>query len=256
VEVEVYKPSSLEEAAEVLSRSIGPDRWLVFFGECYTEYEGRAASRTTPGDMLVIVKPSGSVIVHGPRGFRPLNWQPDTGSIVVRLHEDLLELVAVRRRPREVLRVRCARIHGVMAGAGAREGVFWMFVNEYEIRDYLALNPHVIEEGLRIVEKEHRVEPGFIDLYAVDKHGRKVVIELKRVKAGEEAVRQLIRYLEALRKRGIDARGVLVAPDFTEGAVREAERAGIRLVRIDLARIYESLRERTGRRPGSLEDFL
>jgi len=248
VEVEVYKPGSLEEAARILQAGLGPDRWLVFFGECFTEYEGRAASRTTPGDMLVIVKPSGAVIVHGPRGFRPLNWQPDTGSIMVRLHEGLLELVAVRRRPREVLYVRCARVHAVMAGWGAREGVFWMFVNEHEIRDFLAENPGLIEEGLRIVETERPVEPGFIDLYGVDREGRRVVVELKRVKAGEEAVRQLLRYLEALRRRGLEARGILVAPDFTEGAVREAERAGVKLVRIDLAGIYERVKARSGGR--------
>ncbi len=256
MEVEVYKPDTLEEATRLLSSMIGPGRWIVFFGECYTEYEGRAASRTTPGDMLVIVKPSGSVIVHGPRGFRPLNWQPDTGSVMVREADGLLELVAARKKPREILYVRCARVYSVMTGRGAREGVFWMFVNEHEIRDYLLENPDVVEEGFKPIEIERQVEPGFIDIYGVDKEGRKVVVELKRVKAGEEAVRQLLRYLEALRRRGIEARGILVAPDFTETAIREAEKARIRTVRIDLQHIYKSIKKKSRSRTGSLEDFL
>ncbi len=251
-----FDPPGLGEAAEALRGGVARRAWLVFLGECLTEYEGRAASRSTYGDRLVVIKPSGSVLVHGPRGYKPLNWQPDTQAITVEVGEGELVVRAYRRRPREVLVIRCRRVYHIVEAEDAVEGEFWMYINEHEIRDAIASNPELLEPGFRVVRVERPVEPGFIDLYGVDSEGRLVVVELKRVKAGREAVHQLVRYVEALRRRGVEARPVLAAPDFTESAVREAEAWGVELKRIDLARIYELLRERSRPRRGTLEEFL
>lgn len=256
--VEARVEPSLEEAHRLAVEAVRSKAWLVLAGNCETSYEGRAASSSTPGDRLVMVKPDGSVIVHGPRGFKPLNWQPDTSSVEARLGPGGLELRAVRRSPREILVVRCPRIYYVALLRGAEEGGFWLYVNEAEIRDEAMRDPlEVLGERLRFIEAEKPVEPGFIDALAEDEQGRLVVLEFKRVKAGEEAVRQLLRYVEALRARsGRPVRGVLVAPDATEAARRLLEVSGLELRRIDLRMLYERIRGRRAGRRRSLEDYL
>ncbi len=258
VEVEASLEPGLGEALSLVSEALKARAWLLLAGNCETSYEGRAASGSTPGDRVVMVKPDGSVIVHGPKGFKPLNWQPDTSSVEARLDSDTLELRAVRRSPREILVIRCARIYYLAVLKGAEEGGFWLYVNEAEIRDEAMRDPvGVLGERLRFIEAEKPVEPGFIDALAEDEQGRLVVLEFKRVKAGEEAVKQLLRYVEALRARtSREVRGVLVAPDATEAARRLLERSGLELRRIDLRSLYERIKGRSAARRRSLVDFL
>ena len=258
VEVEASLEPGLGEALSLVSGALKARAWLLLAGNCETSYEGRAASGSTPGDRVVMVKPDGSVIVHGPKGFKPLNWQPDTSSVEARLDSDTLELRAVRRSPREILVIRCARIYYLAVLKGAEEGGFWLYVNEAEIRDEAMRDPvGVLGERLRFIEAEKPVEPGFIDALAEDEQGRLVVLEFKRVKAGEEAVKQLLRYVEALRARtSREVRGVLVAPDATEAARRLLERSGLELRRIDLRSLYERIKGRSAARRRSLVDFL
>ena len=258
VEVEASLEPGLGEALSLVTEALKARAWLVLAGNCETSYEGRAASGSTPGDRIVMVKPDGSVIVHGPKGFKPLNWQPDTSSVEARLDSDALEMRAIRRSPREILVIRCARIYYLAVLKGAEEGGFWLYVNEAEIRDEAMRDPvGVLGERLRFIEAEKSVEPGFIDALAEDEQGRLVVLEFKRVKAGEEAVKQLLRYVEALRARtSREVRGVLVAPDATEAARRLLERSGLELRRIDLRSLYERIKGRSAARRRSLVDFL
>jgi len=161
---------------------------------------------------------------------------------------------AVRRRPREVLYVYCDSLHGIMGYVPRETGGFVMYMSEAEIRDAIARNPWIIGEGYRPVEKEKPVESGFVDLFMADPSGRLVVVEVKRVRAGESAVRQLSQYLEALAKRGVTARGVLAAPGFTEAAIREARSRGIELVYLDLKKLRELAEKRP--RPRGLDEFF
>lgn len=256
----VTRPEVLEESLHIMREALRRRAWLVFMGSCVTRYEGRAASATTPGDRLVMVKPDGSVIVHGPRGFKPLNWQPYTSSVEATLQGSTLVLTAVRRAPREVLLVECGKIYMIAVAYQPSEGAFWLYVNEAEIRDEAIRDPvGVLGEKLRFIEVEKPVEHGFIDALAEDEEGRLVALEFKRVKAGEEAARQLLRYVEALRARTKrPVRGVLVAPDITEAARALLERSGLEFRRIDLRRLYERIKSRSGGggRGRSLMDFL
>ena len=245
---------SPEEAASLLNSLADSRSWAVLIGECWVEYEGRGASRSTPGRRLIIIKPSHSVIVHGPKNFRPENWQPDGSSITATVEGGLLVVRATRRRPRETLIITCSRIYSIQYADQGETGTFIMYLSEHEIRDALARNPSLVEEGLRIVEHERPVPSGFVDLYAIDREGRPVVIEIKRVKAGEAAVKQLARYLEALARKGVNARGILVAPGFTDKALYEASRRGIKTVTIDLNMLRRMIG--SGGRGRSLLDYL
>jgi len=236
----IINEPDLEEAGKTLQELLDRGAWISLYCSCMVEYEGRGYSRSTWGDKHIMIKPSGSIIIHGHKGFRPENWQPDNSIFTLETSEYLV-IKSIRKKPRETLNVICRKIYGLMALEDFETGEFVMYVDEHEIRDYLIKNPEIIEQGFRPVKKEKPVEPGFIDIYGIDSSGIPVVVEIKRVKASVEAVKQLEKYLLALEKHGVKARGILVAPGFTESAIKEAYRARIKLVSIDPLEIRKRL---------------
>ncbi len=235
------------EAIAILREALLRKWWTIVYGLCSVQYEGRGASTSTPGERLVIIKPSQSIIVHGPRNFKPENWQPDGSIIHVEASDRGIVLVAVRKKPREVLRIVFDSIEFITTTPAGSLGTFTMYLSENEIRDVLMMNPDLIEEGFRPVEKELPVESGFVDIFGLDRNGKPTIVEIKRVKAGESAVRQLYTYLLALEKKGVKARGILAAPSFSESAITEAKRRGVKTVYLDLARLRRLLQERSRR---------
>ncbi len=247
---------AIEDAARELSEMLRLRAWIFLLGYCMVEYEGRGASKSTPGDRLITVKPDGSVIIHGPHGFKPLNWQPNTSSVTVSREDDSLVIRAVRNKPREVVVARCSRVYEVIGAVGPEEGNYWMYLNEAEIRDLIASDPSIIEDGMRTISIEKRVEPGFIDLYLEDKDGNLVVVEIKRVKAGEDAARQLHAYIDSVRRSvRRNVRGILVAPAATEQALLYLHKAGLEFKKIDLAGLYKRIADQKRKRR-SLMDFV
>jgi RecB family endonuclease NucS len=59
----------------------------------------------------------------------------------------------------------------------------------------ILLEPSLLEEDFKPISYEKKVEPGFVDVYGVDKKGRFVVVEIKRKTAGKEAALQLAKYI-------------------------------------------------------------
>jgi RecB family endonuclease NucS len=255
LDVRVVVPESLEDARVHIAEALERRYWITMAALCRAWYEGRGASEATLGDRIVMVKPDGSVIVHGHRGFKPLNWQPETSAITVTVENGMLVLRALRRTPREVLVLECSNVYSILIALNPEEGQFWMYMSEEELRDIIAGNPSIVEEGLRIIDVERPVEPGFVDLYARDRDGNIVVIEVKRVKAGEEAVKQLLSYIEALKARGVRARGILVAPSVTENALKLIHLYNLEFKQVDLRKLYmESAKRRARFR--QLTDFI
>jgi len=247
VNVTVYTPATLEEARGCIADALERRSWVVIAALCRAWYEGRGASEATLGDRIIMVKPDGSLIVHGPKGFKPLNWQPETSSITATLDSGMLVLRAMRRAPREILVLECSHVYSVMVASNPEEGQFWMYMSEEEIRDLIAENPSILGEKLTVIDVEKPVEPGFVDLYARDESGNIVVIEIKRVKAGEEAVKQLLSYVETLRSRGARVRGILVAPAVTESALKMIHLYNLEFKPIDLKKLYMTLAKRKAR---------
>ena len=82
-----------------------------------------------------------------------------------------------------------------------------------------------LEDGLEIVDggKERSVASGRIDILAQDQHGRRLVIELKAVRAPRDAVAQVLAYMgDVQTETGGDVRGMLIAPDFDPKAISAA----------------------------------
>jgi RecB family endonuclease NucS len=194
-------------------------------GECEVGYYGRAQSTADAGDYLTIVKSDGSVQVHGNKGYKPRNWQARTDELHADLDGGLVVLHAFRRSPEELLRVVFLRAALALALVMGDEQGFMLNGSEADMRQALARDPSAIEEGLVILHDELPVGVGSVDLYARDRQGRFVVVELKRARATQEAVHQLERYVQAVAAHVRQpVRGILVAPSITAPARAILER--------------------------------
>jgi len=82
-------------------------------------------------------------------------------------------------------------------------------MKEQEIRDKLIKNLHIINEDYTFLDKEKYFPneigtKSFIDIFAKRSNGKYVVIEVKRSDAASrEAIHELFKYLEAVKKKGL-----------------------------------------------------
>jgi RecB family endonuclease NucS len=253
----------LEELVNYIKTALNSKSTVLLIGECRVDYEGRASSRLEPGERLVIIKQDGAILVHRPTGYSPVNWQPSTSIIEVIYKEGVgLVIHALRDRPREYLTIVFTRINIFFAGKLVDAGNFTMYIDEKEMRDILANNPLLIEDGLRVIAVEKPVGDGFVDIYAIDKDNRHVLIELKRVTATREAVLQLFKYVEAYKNEfGEKPRGILIAPAFSPSALETALNLDLEYKYIDLKKVREYAKKKVRRTllsdftTGSKNDF-
>ncbi|MEM0247163.1 MAG: endonuclease NucS [Desulfurococcaceae archaeon] len=256
MELKVLENPDLEVVASALKKAIMSKQLIVVLGECRVDYEGRAASRLEPGERLVIIKQDGAILVHRPTGYSPVNWQPPSPTIEVVYKPGIgLILHTLRDRPREYLTVVFTKILLLVVSRLRDVGEFTMYIDEKEMRDVLAKNPSLIEEGLRVLAVEKMVGGGYVDIYAVDGVGRHVLIELKRVTATREAVLQLYKYVESYRiEYGVVPRGILMAPAFSPTALETALKLGLECKHVDPKKLWELLKKGQ-RRKAALTDF-
>jgi RecB family endonuclease NucS len=96
---------------------------------------------------------------------------------------------------------------------------------ERDLNAALRQNISQLEPGLTIIDggKERTVASGRIDILAEDQQGRKVVIELKAVRASRDAVAQVLAYMgDIYADSEHNVRGLLIAPDFDPRAISAA----------------------------------
>jgi RecB family endonuclease NucS len=215
----------------------------LIVARCSVQYSGRLNATLGESLRLLIFKSDGSVLVHADSGgYKPLNWMTpptvieecgdDQGArrIVVRKRggssEDRLEIVLS-----EVLSDTEHEMGSPDDGAGlAKDGV------EAHLQELLAEQPQWCGEGFRLVRREWPTDIGPVDLMCRDLEEGWVAVEVKRV-AGIEAVEQLTRYLERIRRDPAFAacRGVLAAQLIKPQARVLARARGIDCVEVDLA---------------------
>ncbi len=208
------------------------------------------------GDRFLVVKADGSLLIHRPRGHEPVNWQP-AGCLLQAeaTPEETLKLRAVRLQPREVIEIFFDSMYLVAVSNLVDEGEFALHVSELDARRAILYEPSLVEEGFRPLSEEKDLgESGFVDIFGEDPQGNFVVVEIKRVPAGKEAVLQLGRYLEAIRGRvHRPVRGIIAAPSLRREAQLLLERLGLEYRQISLQRCHEVLRFSRARK---IEDFL
>ncbi len=245
---------TLAEASTIIGKAISQRRTLVVAGNCHVHYSGRARSTLEPGERLLIIKEDGSLLVHRPVGYEPVNWQPAGSVFHIQTNETALEIHGVRQKPRESVHVTFDVIYMVSALGLTDCGEFLLHATEDDMHRAILLKPELFEEGFKPISWEKHVEPGFVDIYGEDKDGRLVIIEVKRKTANKDAALQLSKYIEPIKaKVNRKIRAVLVAPSLGKDVQRLLSEMGLEFKELDPKKCAEVLKK-----PGNtkLESFF
>jgi len=239
----------IEEAEELIKKGIEKRKAIIIVGNCSVEYKGRASSKLGPGQRIVIIKEDGSLLVHRSTGYEPVNWMPG-GDVVYHVSltkrkgensqfemtdnwqppgclftvsstNNALLIRAIRRKPSESVKIFFDTIYQVSVLRLIDKGEFSLHASEQDMQQAILLKPSLLEDGFKPITYEKKVEPGFVDIYGVDKNGSFVVVEIKRRSAGREAVLQLAKYVDSVKSIvNREVRGILVAPNMAKGVQR------------------------------------
>lgn len=247
-------PSS-DDAARVVNDAIKKGFLLLLVGLCRVNYKGRASSALGWGERLVLIKRDGSILVHRSWDAQPVNWQPPGSVLQTSTRGRNLILRSVRIKPKESLEVEFERIISILAMDLVDDAEFEMYASEKDMQKAVIANPELIEEGLRPITKEKGVEPGFIDVYAMDREGNIVVIELKRRTATGDNALQLAKYVEEVKRRsgGRGVRGILAAPSASKKALLLLEKHGLEFKTLTPQKCAEFVKSSPSKR---ITDFL
>ena len=217
----VLENPSLKEAESAVKGGVSRHRTVILAGECTVEYDGRASSKLGPGDRVALLKPDGSALVHRPRDYSPVNWQPSGSIFRTRLTEDGLAVRVYRRKENESMEIVFTSLSLVAVLDLVDAAEFNLYASEKDMQEAILFKPEILEEGFRPMTKEMPVDPGFIDIIGYDGESRLVVVEIKRVKASKDAVRQLKKYMDVMDlDESRPVRAILVAPELAKGADR------------------------------------
>ena len=245
---------TVEEAAEFVRNALSEHKALIMVGNCWVDYRGRASSKLESGERIVMVKEDGSVLVHRPDGYEPVNWQPPGCLFQTRVTKDVLEVRAVRRKPSESVRVFFDSVYLLSALSLVDKGTFSLYASEEDMQRAILVEPEILEQGFKPITYEKKVEPGFVDVYGIDKDGKFVVVEVKRKTAGKAAALQLAKYVDSVRATvSREVRGVLVAPRLAKGVQRLLATLGLDFKALDPRKCAEVLSRPETRR---LEEFF
>ena len=249
----LVKPN-VGEAEKTLREAVSQRKTLLVVGNCWVHYLGRAKSKLEPGERILIIKEDGSLLVHRSVGYEPVNWQPPGCIFQIQAKDNILEIRAVRRKPAESVKVFFDKVLMVSALSLVDSGEFSLYASEEDMQKAILLEPSLLEEGFKPISYEKKVEPGFVDVYGVDKNGKLVVVEIKRKTAGKIAALQLAKYIGAVKgKANREVRGILVAPNIAKDVQRLLATLGLEFKSLDPRKCADILKRSEARK---LEAFF
>lgn len=252
--VDTLEKPSVEQATDFIKNAVSEHKAVIVVGNCWVNYKGRANSKLEPGERLVIIKEDGSVLVHRPNGYVPVNWQPAGCTFQVRQKDKTVRIRATRRKPLESLSVFFDVVFVIYAMKLIDRGEFSLHASESDMQKAILIKPSILEDGFEPISYEKKVEPGFVDVYGLDKKGNLVVVELKRKTAGRDAALQLAKYVDCIKNvTNRQLRGVLVAPRLAKGVKTILVSLGLEFKSLDPKGCADILQKSETKK---LEDFF
>ncbi|MFT4893033.1 MAG: RecB family endonuclease NucS [Candidatus Nanohaloarchaea archaeon] len=228
------------EAEDILSEYLRRNYTVQLSGLCSVNYQGRAKSKLDRGERLVIKKQDSALLVHGPENYQPKNWQPEVDEWEVKAQDDELLLKARRKNPDEVVEIRFENLEFLIVTQLVDSSDLKIRGHEVDIHESIEEDPEIVEEGLKVVERERETPAGFIDVFARDAEDNYVVIEVKR-NPDYNTVLQLQRYVDEIEDEfSGEIRGILVAPKMTEKVLDYLEERGLEFVEVEMEDVIAS----------------
>lgn len=218
--IQTFDEPSPDESVQHIQAGLTSKAMITVIGSCRVEYAGRASSKLDLGDRIVVIKSDGSLLVHRPVGYEPVNWQPAGCHFQVEKINGEIKIRATRIQPRETVDIFFTKIYAITNAILVDVGEFVLHLSELDLKKAVLTEPSLIEAGFIPLSSEKDLdEAGFVDVFGQDKDGNFVVVELKRVPAGSDAILQLERYVKRLRERiSRRVRGIIVAPELKREA--------------------------------------
>jgi RecB family endonuclease NucS len=253
---ELKRDPEFSEAEEVLEEYLSRPYTVQINGLCHVNYQGRAKSKLDRGERLVIKKQDSALLVHGPENYQPKNWQPEVDSYEVSVDEEQEELVlkAERNDPEELVEIRFEKVDFVMVDQLVDKSDLKIRGHEVDIHESIEEDPDIVEEGLKVIERERETPAGFIDVFARDEDDNYTVIEVKR-NPDYNTVLQLQRYVDEIDEEfSGNIRGILVAPKMTDKVLKYLEDRDLEFVEVSMEEVIASYEAVDDSQKG-LEDF-
>ncbi|MDQ1279618.1 MAG: endonuclease [Thermoproteota archaeon] len=245
----------IKDAVPIIQKGLSEKKAIIVIGECSVDYVGRASSKLKLGDRIVIIKRDSSILVHRPRDYSPVNWQPPGCLFEIQSLNDFLSIKAVHKKSKETVNISFKRVYTLLVLDIFDTGEFTLYASEEDMQRCILSHPDIIESGLKVISYEKKIEPGFVDVYCLDSLNRLVVVEIKRRIAGIDAVMQLEKYLEAVRKySNREVRGVLAAPGISRSVQKSLVALNIEFKPLSPKKCAELLRKTSESK--SLEKYI
>jgi endonuclease len=218
----------IENAQKKILDAIKQSNMCIVVGECYVEYEGRASSKLPKGKRMLLIKGDSSLAIHENRLIRPTNYMMGAKIACTLINNEALLVCAKKIKPKEKIEAWFYNIEDVINFDVPKTNDLRLVGSEKELNDALMDDLNFLEPGLKPINQQQVFRKGICDIIAEDSKGRLVVIELKRRQADYGAVTQLKRYMEQIEKiKGIETRGILLAPDIRKSARELLEGYGL-----------------------------
>jgi endonuclease len=255
--VPVLVSPELDQARTELAKALESRMMVAMVANCTVTYSGRTGSDMGEGERLLVLKGDGCVLVHRGRDYQPVNWQPSGCVFQTRIEKGVLIVKAVRPSPLETLTIEMDRVEFLAAFRLRDEAEFVLHSSEEEMQKAILAEPGLIEQGLRVIDFEKKVAPGFVDVYGIDSQGNTVVIEIKKDPAGAAAVKQLVEYLKYLPPaEGKKLRPIIVAPSLAKGVLPMVEKMKIEFKPLTLQKSLETLQKHSRSDQKALKGWL
>ncbi|MEM2356264.1 MAG: endonuclease NucS [Candidatus Bathyarchaeia archaeon] len=242
-------------AEETINKSVLKET-IIIVGKCKVNYKGRAESTLDFGERIILIKKDGALLIHRPTGYLPINWQPSKCFFQSSSNDKELKIKSVRKGIKEEVTIVFSEISLLTVLNLKDEGEFSLYASEEDMKKAIILKPELIEEGFKIIDFEKKVEPGFIDVYGIDKKGNLTIIEIKRGTAGKDAIMQLVKYINSVSKlTSRNLRGIIVAPKLVKKASKLLESFNIEFKRLN-PKICSSIIKNEKTERHSLKEWL
>ncbi len=211
----------MEKTASQIQQAIKKNETVIIGANCCIEYSGRAESFLPDGERIIIIKEDKALLVHQPSGNNPVNYMKPGTEYRASIEDDQLVLNCANQQLKEYMTISISSMIFFVSQKLTDGQSIILQGNEKDFSDDIYNNPEILEKGFTPLSREEHTKYGFIDIFGFDRNGSMVVVECKRFKAGPDAVTQLRRYVERIKKaKGLQkVRGMLVAPSITKNAL-------------------------------------